>query len=152
MAAKPATSKPRKAKPAFAKKNQAPTEAEFVARLSRPAGKRFESVRALLRRQKDVTEELYYYGPKTGWAWRYMRGPHSLCSIMIHDDRLIGIAALDASAQDAVTWKTLSPIAQQARKLAHGTPALLWLDLPLDGPGAGDFKTLMKAKLRTLPG
>ena len=52
---------------------------------------------------------------------------------MIHDERLLGIVALDPAAQAAVDWAALSPVAQRARKLAHGSPALLWLDLPLDG-------------------
>jgi hypothetical protein len=147
-----AATKPRKAaKPAFAKKAQPPTEAEFIARLPLPVGKRFESMRGLLRKQEAISEELYYYGPKTGWAWRYLRGTQSLCSVMIHDGNLVGIVALDAAAQRAVAWKDLSPVGQKARKRAHGTPALLWLDLPFDGTGAGDFKTILKAKLRTLP-
>ena len=143
--------KPRKGKPAFAKKAQPPTEAEFMARLPLALGKRFESVRGLLRKQDGVTEELYYYGPKTGWAWRYLRGAQSLCSVAIHDGRLVGIVALDASAQRAIGWDALSPAGQKARKRAHGTPALLWLDIPFDGTGAADFKSILKAKLRTLP-
>jgi hypothetical protein len=114
-------------------------------------GKRFESVRGLLRKQEAVTEELYYYGPKTGWAWRYLRGAQSLCSVTIHAGRLVGIVALDAAAQRAVAWDALSPVGQKARKHAHGAPALLWLDLPFEGTGAGDFKAILKAKLRTLP-
>jgi Protein of unknown function (DUF3788) len=141
--------RPRKGKAAFPKKNQPPSEAEFVARLPRPLGKRFETVRGFLKKQ-GVIEELYYYGPKTGWAWRHMQGTRSLCSIMIHDERLIGIVALDAAAQDAVGWSDLSPVGQKARKHAHGTPALLWIDVPFEGTGAGDFKALLKAKLQTL--
>jgi hypothetical protein len=38
-------------------------------------------------------------------------------------------------------------VGKRARKMAHGTPALLWLDVPLDGTGATDFKSLLKAKL-----
>jgi hypothetical protein len=138
------------AKPAFAKKAQPPTEAEFIARMPLPVGKRFESVRGFLKKQAAVSEELYYYGPKTGWAWRYLRGAQSLCSLMIHDGQLVGIVALDAAAQRAVGWSGLSAVGQKARKRAHGTPALLWLDLPFDGTGAGDFKTVLKAKLKTL--
>ena len=136
-------------KAAFPKKNQPPTEAEFMARLPLPVGKRFETVRSFLKKQKDVTEELFYYGPKTGWAFRYLRGgAQSVCAIMIHDQRLVGIAALDASTQAAVSWDALSPVGQKARKVAHGTPRLLWVDLPLEGTGAADFKALLKAKLR----
>lgn len=149
---KPTGKPPRKptGKPAFAKKGQPPTEAEFIARLPLPLGKRFESVRALLKKQEGVTEDLYYYGPKTGWAWRYLRGARSLCSVMIYDGRLVGIVSLDAVAQGAVGWNGLSPVGQGARRRAHGTPTLLWLDVPFEGTGASDFKALLKAKLKSL--
>ena len=137
-------------KPAFAKKSQPPTEAEFIARLPLPVGKRFESLRGFLKKQAAVSEELYYYGPRTGWAWRYLRGASSLCSVMIHDGNLVGIVALDAAAQRAVGWTALSAAGQKARKRAHGTPALLWLDVPFDATGVGDFKAILKAKLKTL--
>ena len=52
-----------------------------------------------------------------------------------------GIVALDADAQKKVAWDTLTDVARQARKIAHGTPALFWLDIPLDGTGAADFKS-----------
>jgi hypothetical protein len=152
--AKPAPAKPVAAKPpraAFPKKNLPPSETEFAARLPLALGKRFETVRAFLKKQPGVKEDLYFYGPKTGWAYRYVRGPQSLCSIVIHDDRLMGIVALDAAAQTAVVWEGLSPVAQRARKVAHGSPALLWLDVPFDGTGAKDFQALLKGKLRTLP-
>jgi hypothetical protein len=109
-------------------------------------------VRGFLKKQRGVTEELYYYGPKTGWAFRYLRNvQQSICSIMIHDERLLGIVALDAAGVAAVAWGELSPIGQKARKLAHGSPSLLWLDLPLDGSGAADFRAVLKTKLKTLP-
>ena len=109
-------------------------------------------MRAFLKKQKGVTEELYYYGPKTGWAFRYLRNvQQSIASIMIHDERLLGVVALDPAAAAAVDWAELSPVGQKARKLAHGSPILIWLDLPLDGSGAADFKHLLKAKLGTLP-
>ena len=148
-----APEQPRAARPKvpFPKKNQAPTEAEFVARLPMSAGKRFEALRTFLKKQKGVSEDLYYYGPKTGWAYRYVRGSHSLATIMIHDERLVGIVALDAATLAAVDFGSLSEIAQKARKLAHGSPVLSWLDLPLDGPGASDFKTILKTKLKVLP-
>lgn len=148
--AKPAA-KPAKARAAFPKKNLAPTEAEFAARLPLALGKRFETVRAFLKKQPGLTEELYYYGPKTGWAYRYQRGPQSVCSIVIHDDRLMGIVALDAAAQTAIVWEGLSPVGQKARKVAHGSPSLLWIDVPFDGTGAKDFQAMLKSKLRTLP-
>jgi hypothetical protein len=146
-----ATAKPHKPRAAFPKKNQPPTEAEFAARLQLPLGKRFENVRAFLKKQDGVTEELYFYGPKTGWAYRYVRGPQSLCSIVIHDDRLMGIVALDPAAQTAIVWEGLSPVGQHARRVAHGSPALLWVDVPFEGTGAKDFQAMLKAKLRTLP-
>ena len=143
--------KPRRSgKPAFSKKGQPPTEAEFIARLPLPVGKRFESVRSLLKKKDAVREELYYYGPKTGWAWRYLHGAQSLCSVAIHDGKLVGIVALDAPTQRAVAWDALSEVGQKARRHAHGTPSLLWLDLPFDGTGASDFKAILKAKLKAL--
>ncbi len=150
-AAKPAAPKPHKPRAAFPKKNLPPNETEFSARLPLALGKRFETVRAFLKKQPGVSEELYYYGPKTGWAYRYVRGPQSLCSIVIHDERLMGIVALDPAAQTAIVWEGLSPVGQKARKVAHGSPALLWIDVPFEGAGAKDFQAMLKAKLRTLP-
>jgi hypothetical protein len=152
MAAKPAAKpapKPKASaapKVAFPKKSIPPTDAEFAARLPAPVGKRFEAVRAFLKKQ-DASEDFYYYGPRTGWAYRYLLGGTSLCSIMILRGRLTGIVALDAAAQANVSWTELSDIGKRARKVAHGTPALLWLDVALDGTGATDFKALLKAKL-----
>jgi hypothetical protein len=143
--------KPAKGRAAFPKKNLPPSEAEFAARLPLALGKRFETVRAFLKKQPGLTEELYYYGPKTGWAYRYQRGPQSVCSIVIHDDRLMGIVALDTAAQTAIVWEGLSPVGQKARKVAHGSPSLLWIDVPFDGTGAKDFQAMLKSKLRTLP-
>ena len=135
----------------FPKKNQAPSDAEFAARLPLPVGKKFEAIRTFLKKQKDVTEDLYFYGPKTGWAYRYRHGPHSLGTIMIHADRLVGIVALDAATLSEVDFTSLSEVGERARRLAHGSPALSWFDLPLDGTGAADFKVLLKAKLGNLP-
>jgi len=150
--APPAAPKRARPKVAFPKKNAPPSEAEFAARLPAAAGKRLEIVRGFLKKQKGVTEELYYYGPKTGWAFRYLRNAQqSIGSIMIHDERLLGILAMDPASMAAVAWGDVSPVAQKAKKLAHGSPTLLWLDLPLDGSGAADFKVLLKAKLRALP-
>lgn len=150
-ATKPVAAKPHKPRAAFPKKNLPPNETEFSARLPLALGKRFETVRAFLKKQAGVSEELYYYGPKTGWAYRYVRGPQSLCSIVIHDDRLVGIVALDVAAQTAIVWEGLSPVAQKARRVAHGAPSLLWIDVPFDGTGAKDFQAMLKGKLRTLP-
>jgi len=133
-------------KVAFPKKAQAPTHAEFAARLPAPVGKKFEALRVFLKKQ-EAAEDLYYYGPRTGWAYRYLREETSLCSIMLLKGRLYGIVALDADAQKKVAWDTLTDVGRHARKIAHGTPALLWLDVPLDGTGATDFKALLKAKL-----
>ncbi|HVR64983.1 MAG TPA: hypothetical protein VMU50_23965 [Polyangia bacterium] len=150
--AAPPAKAPSRAKVAFPKKNQPPTEAEFAARLPLAVGKRFEMVRAFLKKQKGIGEELYFFGPKTGWAFRYVRdGQQSICSLMIHQDGLLGIVALDPAALAEVDWAGLSPVAQKARRLAHGSPALLWLDVPLEGTGAADFRALLKAKLKALP-
>ena len=135
----------------FPKKAQPPSDAEFLARLPLAVGKKFDGVRTFLNKQKGVVEDLYFYGPKTGWAYRYRQGAHSLATIMIHDDHLMGIVALDAAALGEVDFTALSDVGERARRLAHGSPSLSWLDLPLDGPGASDFKVLLKAKLRTLP-
>lgn len=148
-AAKPAAKA--QARAPFPKKNLPPSEAEFSARLPLALGKRFEMVRAFIKKQPGIREDLYYYGPKTGWAYRYLRGTQSVCSIVIHDERLMGIVALDAAAQTAIVWEGLSPVAQKARKLAHGSPALIWVDVPFEGTGAKDFQALLKGKLRTLP-
>jgi len=75
----------------------------------------------------------------------------SICSILIHDEQLLGIVALDPQASEAIDWQALSPVAQRARRAAHGSPALQWLDLPLEGTGAADFKAIIKAKLGALP-
>lgn len=149
MAVAPKPAKPAAAKApkvAFPKKAQPPTHAEFAARLPAPVGKKFEALRGFLKKQ-EASEDLYYYGPRTGWAYRYMRGAQSICSIVILGGQLVGIVALDAGAQARVGWGDLSDVARRARKVAHGTPALLWLDVPLDGTGAADFKALLKAKL-----
>jgi hypothetical protein len=133
-------------KVAFPKKAQPPTHAEFAARLPAPVGKRFDVLRTFLKKQ-GAAEDFFYYGPRSGWAYRYMKSDQSLCSILLSAGRLVGIVALDAPAQAAIAWDGLSDVGRRARKLAHGTPALLWLDVPLDGAGATDFKALLKAKL-----
>jgi hypothetical protein len=144
--------RPARSKIAFPKKSSPPSETEFAARLPLGAGKRLEMVRGFLKKQKGVTEELYYYGPKTGWAFRYLRNlQQSICSIMLHDERLLGILSMDTASRAAVGWAELSPVGQKAKKLAHGSPALLWIDVPLDGSGAADFKALLKAKLKAVP-
>jgi hypothetical protein len=122
-----------------------------VARLPVAIGKKFESVRTTLRKQRGVSEILYFFGPKTGWAYRYLLGGHSLATVMIHSERLVGILALDEETLARVDFSALSEVARQARRTAHGTPRLSWLDIPLDGPGAADFKALIKAKLRSFP-
>jgi len=143
----PAPEKPRAApKVAFPKKAQPPTHAEFAARLPAPVGKRFEALRTFLKKQ-GAGEDFFYYGPRSGWAYRYLVGEQSLCSIHLSAGRLVGIVALDSAAQSNLAWDGLSDVGRRARKLAHGTPTLLWLDVPLDGAGANDFKSLLKAKL-----
>jgi hypothetical protein len=136
------------AKVAFPKKGQPPTQAEFAARLPAAVGKRFEMLRSFLAKRGAI-EDFFYYGPRTGWACRYLVQQQSLCSILLSSGHLIGIVALDTSAQARVAWNALSDVGKRARKVAHGTPSLLWLDVPLDGTGAADFKALIKAKLAT---
>ena len=144
----PAATKPPKV--AFPKKNQPPTAAAFAARLPLTLGKRFEMARSFLLRQKDVREDVYFYGPKTGWALRYLIGEQPLCSLLLHEDSPVGIVALSAAATAAVDWKSLSPVGQLARKYAHGSPSMLWLDVPLAGNGAADLKSILRVKLATL--
>jgi hypothetical protein len=142
-----AAEKPRPApKVAFPKKGQPPTHAEFAARLPAPVGKRFDVLRTFLKKQ-GAAEDFFYYGPRTGWGYRLMKDEQSICSIVLSAGRLVGIVALDGAAQGQVGWDGLSDVGRRARKLAHGTPALLWIDVPLDGTGANDFKVLLKAKL-----
>ena len=136
------------AKVACPKKGQPPTHAEFAARLPAPVGKRFEMLRSFLTK-RGASEDFFYYGPRTGWACRYLVHEQSLCSILLSSGHLIGIVALDTGAQARVAWKELSDIGKRARKVAHGTPSLLWMDVPLDGTGAADFKALIKAKVTT---
>jgi hypothetical protein len=143
----PVAEKPRPVpKVAFPKKGQAPTHAEFAARLPAPVGKRFDVLRTFLKKQ-GTAEDFFFYGPRTGWGYRHMKDEQSICSIVLSAGRLVGIVALDGAAQAKIAWDGLSDVGRRARKLAHGTPALLWLDVPLDGAGANDFKTLLKAKL-----
>ena len=75
--------KPRAApKVAFPKKAQPPTHAEFAARLPAPVGKRFEVLRTYLKKQ-GAAEDFYYYGPRSGWAYRYLKSKQSVCSILL---------------------------------------------------------------------
>jgi hypothetical protein len=159
--ARPAAAKPAPARPAapqkphrptiaFPKKNQPPTPAAFAARFPVAVGKRVDQVRDFLTKQPGVSEDVYFYGPQTGWALRYLATGRSLCSLHVHDDRPIGLIALEPDAAATVDWKALSPVGQKARKQAHGSPSLLWLDVPLEGTGAADFKALLRAKLADL--
>lgn len=136
------------AKVAFPKKGQPPTHTEFAARLPAPVGKRFEMLRSFLTK-RGASEDFFFYGPRTGWACRYLMHEQSLCSILLSSGHLIGIVALDTRAQGRVAWAELSDVGKRARKVAHGTPSLLWMDVPLDGTGAADFKALIKAKVAT---
>jgi hypothetical protein len=144
--AAPSSEKPGKV--AFPKKRQPPTEGEFAARLPAAAGRRFEALRLFLKKQ-GAREELYYYGPRTGWAYRYLGASddRSLCALVILEEGLVAIVGLDAAAQERLRWDELSDVARRARRMAHGTPSLLWLDVPLDGTGASDVKAMLKAKL-----
>jgi hypothetical protein len=134
-------------KPAFPKKTQAPTLAEFTARLPLAIGKKFENLRAFLCKLANVTEETLYYGPKAGWGLRYLVAGKPLCALFVHGDRPLGIVSLDGPIHDALDWASLSQVARDARRGAHGSPSRLWLDVPLDGHGAQDFRSIVKAKL-----
>ena len=66
----PAKAKPRSKGPprvAFPKRNQPPTPPAFAAQLPLPIGKRFEAVRTFLTKQKEVSEDVFFYGPRSGW-------------------------------------------------------------------------------------
>jgi hypothetical protein len=142
--------KPHRPAPAFPKKNQPPTAAAFAARLPLALGKRFDLTRNYLLKQRGVREDVFFYGPESGWALRYLYADKPLCSLHIHDERPIGIVSLAAGAAAGVDWKGLSPAGQKARRQAHGSPSLLWLDVELEGTGAGDFRTVVRAKLATM--
>jgi hypothetical protein len=144
--------KPKAPRIAFPKKNQPPTATQFAALLPLPVGKRFESVRGYLLKQKTVSEDVYFYGPKSGWGLRYLAGGRPVCTLFVHGDRPLGIVSLDAAASENVDWKALSDVGQKARRAAHGSPALLWLDVLLDGAGAADFRAILKAKIEALRG
>jgi hypothetical protein len=137
-----------RAQPAFPKKNQPPAVAAFAARLPLALGRKFEHMRKFLTRQEGVSEDVYYYGPKSGWALRYLDGGRRpLCALLVNGDRSLGIVSLDARANAAIDWKGLSRVAQRARRSAHGSPSLLWLDIELDEGGVADLKEILKAKL-----
>ena len=135
---------------AFPKKNQQPTPAAFTARLPLALGKRFEAARSFLLKQKEVVEDVYFYGPSTGWALRYLCGGKPLCALLLHSDWPVAIVSLEAAASAAVDWQALSPIGQRAQKTAHGSPSRLWLDIPLAGTGAADFKIIIRTKLASM--
>jgi hypothetical protein len=135
---------------AFPKKNQPPTPAQFTSLLPVAVGKRFEGVRTFMLKQKGVTEDVYFYGPKSGWGLRYLAQGRPLCSLFVHGQRPLGIVSLDAAASDAVDWRALSDVGQKARRVAHGSPTLLWLDVALDASGAADFRALVKAKFAAM--
>lgn len=134
---------------AFPKKNQPPTDAEFAASLPLAVGRKLDAVRTFLKKVKGVEESWHFYGPKAGWAYRYLRGDEAIATLVLHEGTPTAVVALDAETQAAIAWDDLSPAASQARKLAHGTPTLLWLDLPLDGTGAADLRKLVRAKVRS---
>jgi hypothetical protein len=113
-------------------------------------GKRLEMVRSFLLKQKGVREDVYFYGPESGWALRYQHENRPLCSLHVQDQRPVGIVSLPAGAAGRVDWKGLSPAARKARQQAHGSPTLLWLDLPLEEDGATDFRAILRAKLEAL--
>jgi hypothetical protein len=141
--------RPRPAKPAFPRKSQQPTPPAFAAQLPLALGKRFDMVRTFLLKQKGVREDVYFYGPESGWALRYLHENRPLCSLHIHDRSPVGIVSLEAQVADKVDWKGLSPAGRKARQQAHGSPSMLWLDVPLEEDGAADFRSILRAKLAT---
>ncbi len=146
--AQPAPAKPARApRIAFPKKNQPPDAEAFTARLPLALGKRFEAVRTYLVKQAGVTEDVFYYGPRSGWALRYLQEARPLCALLVHDDQPVAIIGMPEAASGKIDWKTLSPIAQKAKRNAQGSPSHLWLNVPLGETGATDVKTLIKAKL-----
>lgn len=146
---KPAAAKETAKRPAvaFPKKSQPPSPAAFAARLPLSLGKKLEAVRTFLLKQEGTAEDVFFYGPRAGWALRYRAGERPLCSLHLHGDRPVGIVSIDPATNGALDWAALSPVAQKAKRAAHGSPSLLWLDVPLDGTGAGDFRSIVKAKL-----
>lgn len=146
----PAKNAPIPRKVAFPKKSQPPTAAAFAARLPLTLGKRFELVRTFLLKQKTIREEPYFYGPKTGWALRYLYADKPICSLLLHGDVPVGILSLEPTITDAIDWAALSAVATTAKKAAHGSPSLLWLDVPLAGTGAADLKAILRVKLALL--
>lgn len=148
---KPETRSKPKPEPRSESESKPPSEAELLARIPVALGRKLESVRTFLCKQRGVSESLFFFGPKTGWAYRYLRGDQSVATVMLHADQPHGIVALDREALAKVDFAALSPVALAARKAAHGSPSLSWLHVPLDGTGAADFKVLVKAKLRTMP-
>jgi hypothetical protein len=139
--------RPRAPRPAFPKKNQPPTPAAFAAQLPLALGKRLEGLRTFLLKQKGVREDVYFYGPESGWALRYLQETRPLCSLHVHDQHPVGIISLEAAACAKLDWNALSPAARKARQQAHGSPSLLWLDVPLEEDGASDFRSMLRAKL-----
>jgi hypothetical protein len=137
-------------KVAFPKRSQPPTAPAFAAQLPLSSGKRFEAVRTFLTKQKDVTEDVFFYGPRSGWGLRYMSAGRVLCTLLIHGGVPMGIVSLDGPTNEGIDWSHLSEVGQRAHQAAHGSPSLLWLDIPLDGNGSNDFKTLVKAKANNL--
>jgi hypothetical protein len=134
----------------FPKKAEPPTPNAFAAQLPLPLGKKFDAVRGFLAKHKDVREDVFFYGPRSGWGLRYVASGRPLCTLLVHRARPLGIVSLEPAAAEAVRWDDLSDVAHKARRAAHGSPSLLWLDVPLDASGAADFKALLKAKLTAL--
>ena len=134
----------------FPRKNQPPTPTAFAAQLPVQLGKKLDGLRGFLTKQREVSEDVFFYGPNSGWGLRYVASGRPLCTLLVHRARPLGIVSLEPAAAEAVAWQNLSEVAKKARRAAHGSPSLLWLDVPLESSGAADFKALLKAKLSTL--
>jgi len=97
------------------KKNQQPTPAAFTARLPLALGKRFEAARTFLLKQKEIVEDVCFYGPSTGWALRYrVCGKPAVCPAPAQRSP-VAIVSLEAAASTAVDWQALSPVANAPR-------------------------------------
>lgn len=141
------TSREGKARPAFPSKRQPPQPETYAASLPPADARRLEAIRVWLTKQKGVSEALFYYGPSSGWGLRYLLERVPLCALFVMGQRPVAVVHLDATADAEVDWESLSESAREARQVAEGGAAQIWLDLPLTSKGQADLRTLVKARL-----
>ena len=141
-----AAAKPR---PAFASKTQPPSADEFGRALDPAEGKRFEGTRSFLSRQKGVEEDVFFYGPQTGWGLRYRDRGAPLCALLVSGQKPFAVVAMTKSVADEIEWSELADATQRAKLEADGTQPgeHFWLDLHLDAKGHNDLRVLVKARL-----